>query len=194
MIVKIPKGKHTAITLGRALLRVTPVCHRKLRDKKLRIEGKFLSAPYNTQGDKDLRYDWSKFGGLNLNLFKEANINSIMLAFRANDEDNVWELGLYANKNKAIIFPNKDNLAMVSQGEPFALEIGQIDDYTYIAALFLREGESEVIVLEEEFTFDEKLRIGSIIGPYHGGKDDNNNGLGGPAPEDVKIEFKYTYI
>ena len=192
MILTIPKGKHTAYTLNRAILRVTPVCARKLRNKNLRIEGKFLSAPYDTQGDKDLRFDWSKFGGLNLNLFKEANINSIMLAFRANDEDNVWELGLYSNKNSKIIFP--DGIVSVAKDELFALEIDQIDDYTYVAGLFMREGESEVLVLESEFKFDKKLSIGGIIGPYHGGKDDNNNGLGGPAPEDVVMEFNYKFV
>lgn len=191
MIIKIPKGKHTAMTLGRGLLRVTPVCKSKLKKKSLAITGEFLSDPYNTQSDEDLRYDWSKFGGLNLNILKEANINSIMLAFRANDTDNVWELALYANKDKTIIFP--DEFVSVAKNEKFYLKIDQIDSLTYIAGLYLVDS-NDSLVLENEFKFDTKLSIGGIIGPYHGGKDDNNNNLGGVAPEDVLIRFNYTYI
>lgn len=187
MILTIKAGKHTPINIGRAVLRVTPVCKRKLKKKKLCIEGKFLTDPYNTQGDKDLRFDWSKFGGLNINLFAEASINSIMLAFRANPENETWELGLYSNKNRDIIFPTE--VVPVKKNEPFRLEIQQIDAYSYVAAIFTSEG----LMTETEFIFDMKMKCGNIIGPWHGGDDSDNNGIGGVSPVDIKLEFNYNF-
>ena len=186
MILTIKTGNHAPISIGRALLRVTRVSSSKMSKKTLVIEGKLLTDPYDIRPDKD-QNDWSKFGGLSLNIWQNAKINSIMLAFRANPENETWELGLYSNKNRAIIFPTE--VVPVKKNEPFRLEIQQIDAYSYVAAIFTSEG----LMAETEFIFDMKMKCGNIIGPWHGGDDSDNNGIGGVSPVDIKLEFNYNF-
>ncbi len=151
--------------------------------KRRRLEWEIsIDTIYDPRGDNDLRYDWSKLLGVNLTAFKPSNVNSIMNAFRSTGE--VYEQTLFRNSNGKQLYDN-NILTLVRVGEKNKCSLEYIGKDKY---RFMLNG--------KEFIFEEKNRswLCRLIFPWHGGKDDDGNWLGGHAPEDIHFTINYRWV
>ena len=175
----IKKGKHSAFNLKRFI----PFFWKKFKRKKLTFTGQITNL-YNTQGDNDLRGDLNKFFGVNLTAFKASNTNSIMTGYRSNDE--VYEHTLYRNSQGENIYDvSEGNLLFIPTTTIFTGNIEYIGNDKY-----------KVTLQDKEWIFTETNRswLCRYILPWFGGYDNDGNGLGGVAPEDINIELTYKWI
>jgi hypothetical protein len=180
----IKKGNHKGFTLRRFF----PFRWSKFKRKKLVWEIRIHNV-YNTQGDRDLRFDWSKLFGVNLTAFKPSNVNSIMNSFRSADTH--YEQSLFRNNNGDQIYDN-DELVIISTEEYNRGELEYLGNNRYRFSL-KPYGEASPIKI---FEFEESRRgwLCRYIFPWHGGKDDDGNNLGGPAPEDIHFTIDFKWI
>lgn len=177
MIVTIKKGNHNQVNLWHMLTSL--VCRSKLK-KTLVIKGEFKTPPYDPQGDKDLSDDWNKIGGLNMNAFQESDINSIMGAFRSDGE--LWEMNLFWNIDDNDFWMPEP---IKSKGE-FEIRIKR-NDKGFLATLT-----TNGLTMEKQLPHQPKWCT-RLIRPWFGGDDNDKNGLGGVAPEDITLEINYTW-
>lgn len=179
-MITIPKGKHYDCSLSRLYHRFVPFSYKK--NKIITFEAQILTDPYDIRPDRD-QNDIHKLCGINLNFWNPSDVNSIMTGFQANAEDATWDITPYVNDNKnfvpysevptkagdkvksefKMVSRNKIELRHFINGEPVSW-----NPYTYV---WLKS----------------KIRYPALILPWHGGKDNDGNGVGGVAPVDIKI-------
>lgn len=196
MTVTIPKGQHTSSSFDRLLLRIKPIFWLIFRKKKLRVFVRINTDPYDDMGDKDLEEDLSKAFGFNLQAWAQSNKNSIMAAFRTNFSAMKWDVTPYANVDGAKIIGLEDRqIAMqVDRSEWFMFEIDPIRSNEFKIELFKDVAGKWEPMGSRKHKYGVKAWMGSLIGPWHGGKDDDGNGLGGPAPVDINIEIQWEFV
>ena len=180
MNITIPKGKHYAVSLSRLWHRFIPFCYKK--NKVIVFEAQILSQPYDIRPDTD-QDDRHKLFGINLNGYKASNVNAMMLSFQANPQDNTWDLMTYTNEDKNWIqrpeFPSKPGDKI--RGEFKLLSRNSIELTIYV-------NEEKVLQTPYVYTWRKaKIKFPVLILPYHGGKDNDGNGIGGVAPEDIQL-------
>lgn len=183
MQITIPKGKHYDLNLARIWHRFIPFCYRK--DRVIVFEARILTEPYDIRPDSD-QDDRHKLCGISLNGYNESSVNAIMTSFQANPETGTWDIMIYVNDNRAWVprpeFPSKPGDIIRSE---FRLKYRNSIELTiYI------NGEK---VLQTPYVYtwlNSKIKFPALILPYHGGQDNDGNGIGGVAPEDIHIELK----
>lgn len=183
MRITIPKGKHYDLNLARIWHRFIPFCYRK--DRVIVFEARIFTEPYDIRPDSD-QNDRHKLNGINLNGFKASNLNAIMTSFQANPESDTWDLMIYTNDNEAWVprveFPSKAGDLIRSEYKLIARNAIELTIYL--------NGE-KIIQTPYVYTWlNERIKWPSLILPWHGGKDNDNNGIGGVAPVDIEMELK----
>lgn len=186
--VTIPKGEHTSKSLDRLLLRLKPIFWWSFRKKKLRAWVKINTAPYDHMGDKDLKEDFSKAFGFNLQAWAPSNENSIMCAFRTNWEDGKWDVTPYANIDgaKLIGLTRKQVAMQVDKGEWFMFEVDPLGRNEFSIELFKDIDGRWESKGDATHKYGVKTWLGSLIGPWHGGNK--------PAPVDIEMEIQWEFV
>lgn len=183
MNITIPKGKHYDFSIARILHRFLPFRYRV--DRVIVFEAEILTPPYDIRPDAD-QSDRHKLFGINLNCFKPSNHNAIMLSFQANPETNTWDLSIYMNDNKAWTdrpeFPSK--VGDKIRGEFKLTSRNSIEVTVYL------NGEKVIQTPFKYIWLNNTINFPALILPWHGGKDNDENGIGGVSPVDLRINLK----
>lgn len=182
MKIIIPKGKHYDFSLSRLWYRFIPFLYKK--NKVISFEANILTEPYDIRPDPD-QADRHKLFGINLNFWKASNQNSIMVSFQPNPEDNTWDIAAYVNDSGSWVhFAETSSKSGDKIRGEFVLESRRrIRLYIYV--------NDEKVNYDGYFhTWNNtKVRFPSLILPWHGGKDNDGNGVGGVAPVGIDIEL-----
>jgi hypothetical protein len=182
MIYKIPQGKHTAFSIKRVISRFVPRFYRK--NKTLFFSGRIMVAPYDITPDKD-QDDRHKMIGLALSQFNKSNKNAAMVSFQANSITNKWDFAPYINDSFKFVWGDEISF---EQGERFYGSIKMLSRKKVIITICRNDREK----ISYEYTWDKSIiRTFGIILPWHGGKDNDGNGVGGVSPIDLYIELSY---
>lgn len=182
MNIRIPKGKHYDVSIARAVHRFIPFKYKQ--GKTIVFEAQILTEPYDIRPDAD-QNDRHKLNGVNLNGFKASNLNAIMTSFQANPVDNTWDLMIYTNDNEAWVprveFPSNPGDLIRSEYKLIARNAIELTIYL--------NGE-KVIQTPYVYTWlNSRICFPTLILPWHGGKDNDGNGIGGIAPVDIDIKL-----
>lgn len=184
MIIKIPKGKHYDCNLSRLRHRFIPFRYKK--NKVIAFEAQILTDPYDIRPDRD-QMDRHKLFGINLNFWKPSNQNSMMVSFQANPEKGTWDIANYVNVGGDFVphveFPSKKG--DIIKGEFKLVARNAIELYTYL--------NGEPMTWNPYFynwRNTAKIKYPSLILPWHGGKDNDGNGIGGVSPVDLTIGLR----
>lgn len=183
MYIVIPKGKHYDPSLTRAYYRFLPFCYK--RNKVITFNAKILTEPYDIRPDAD-QLDQHKLCGINLSFWKESNVNAIMTSFQANPKDGTWDIYPYVNVNRNFV-PGV-RLFQSKPGDSIRSEFKLINRNTIHLSIY----HNDEPVISNPYSYrwnDAKVRYPALILPYHGGKDNDGNGIGGVAPIDIHIEL-----
>lgn len=176
MVLCVKKGKHDFKPLR------MPFEVPWILPSKLRFKWRFsfdASCLYDPQEDKDLANDWNKGGGVTLSLFKNTR-NAAMWAWRADFENGKIEVAPYFNKDNGIIFPDHDKILSFYPGQ-----VGEVIVRREKSLWFV---EVNHIIDEIRVSQSEKLKrpwFVRVLGAWFGGYDNDQNGLGGVAPQDM---------
>ena len=183
MNITIPAGKHYDFSLSRLWYRFVPFRYKK--NKVISFTAKILSEPYDIRPDAD-QDDRHKLFGINLNFWKPANVNSIMVSFQPNPKSGTWDIAMYVNDEKGWVFhpefPSKPGDEIRADFK--LVSRNRIELYIYL--------NGERMVWNPYFYEwqDSEIRFPSIILPWHGGKDNDGNGIGGISPVDLRIQLE----
>ncbi len=179
----IPKGKHLDLNLHRILTRLKPIRIRK--GLTIKFEARILTEPYDIRPDPD-QNDRHKLFGVGLKWFTlKNNKNAALISFQPDPANNRWNLAPYANRSfgweTGLNFP-------VKTGEYFTGEI--YFEEKNVISFTLNNGLTDSFPFIYDWDFTPKY--GSILLPWHGGKDNDGNGIGGVSPVDLEIKMSYT--
>lgn len=182
---KIPKGKHTTWNLRRILTRLIPVVARP--NLSLEFEAQIMTEPYDIRPDKD-QNDRHKLIGLSLKwLTLFNNKNAALVSFQADPVNEKWNIAPYVNYDKkwttGLDFP-------VKAGEKFYGKIKFVGKRT----VQIQVWNDNVKSLPLEYTWNLNPILLATLLPWHGGKDNDGNGIGGVSPVDIEIKMKYKCI
>lgn len=141
---------------------------------------------YPSMGDKDLAGDWNKGGGMSRGFETANNKNSAQWAWRSSEVNGMIEVAPYFNKDSQNLHSKYGSVffAPYSWGECTISK--RKKNYT-VKITHLDTGQ-EVVATEE---------LGGTwfvrkIGAWFGGWDNDGNGLGGVAPNDMTIEVFFS--
>lgn len=183
MKVLIPKGKHYDFNLLRLWYRFIPFRYKEGR--VIVFEGRIFTEPYDIRPDSD-QGDIHKFCGINLNGYKASDVNAVMLGFQADPEKQSWNLTIYGNEDKAFtfrsLFPSK-------AGDLIRVEFKLLSRNSIEVTIYLNSEK----VAQTPYVYiwnNASIRFPVLILPWHGGKDNDGNGIGGVAPVDLRLELK----
>lgn len=182
MDITISKGKHYDLSLCRLYYRFIPFKYK--RGKVISFTARILSEPYDIRPDAD-QHDRHKLCGINLNFWRPSDINSIMLSFQANPEKGTWDLSPYVNVDGNFV-PYAE--VQSKPGDEIQVDFkmvsrNKIEVYMYI------NGVSCVWNPYFYIWDNAKIQYPALILSWHGGKDNDGNGIGGVSPEDIRIEL-----
>jgi len=180
----IPKGKHTVWNLRRILTRLKP----KLARKRLSLEFEAVinTEPYDIRPDAD-QFDKHKLIGFSLKWFTLANNeNAALVSFQPDPIDKMWNIAPYVNHDYkwtiGLDYP-------VKAGEKFYGKIKLVEKNKVRIEVWTDRGES----LPFEYTWKFTPKFLATLLPWHGGKDNDGNGIGGVAPIDINLNLKYKW-
>jgi len=179
---KIPKGKHTTYNLHRLWNRFFP--KRVKKNYSLHFKAEILSMPYDIRPDAD-QNDRHKLVGLPLKVFSKGNKNAALVSFQPNAETGKWDIAPYFNDDFDFDWGEELNVPV---GEVFRGEIKFIQtDTVKITIEYLNK------TVEMKYKWDFDAKYTGFILPWHGGKDNDGNGLGGVSPKDlyIKLDLKW---
>jgi hypothetical protein len=181
---KIPKGKHTSWNLRRLITRLLPI--KAKSGLSLEFEAQIMTEPYDIRPDAD-QDDRHKLIGFSMKwLTLLNNKNAALVSFQADAANGRWNINPYVNKNldwnTGLDFP-------VYAGDKF---------YGRFKFVSLRKVEIVVwndLIKSEPLTCEwsfNAILLGMLL-PWHGGKDNDKNGIGGVSPVDLNIKLKYKW-
>lgn len=180
MNITIPKGKHYDFSIARLGHRFIPFKYKK--NRVISFEAVILTEPYDISPDPD-QNDRHKLFGINLNGYRASNVNAVMVSFQPNPQDATWDLSIYGNENKLFSFrpefPSKPGDKI--RGEFKLLSRNEIELTIYL------NGEK---IIQTPYVYiwnNASICFPTLILPWHGGKDNDGNGIGGVAPEDIQL-------
>lgn len=155
-------------------------------NRKFRWEFSFdKSCLYNHQNDNDLKWDWNKGGGVSLSLFDNTK-NSAIWAFRANYENGTISVAPYFNSNSGIVQPWNGDIQ-----EFYPDQKGEATIWREKRKWFVK---IKHITNQAHIQKAQTLKapwVVKTIGAWFGGYDNDQNALGGVAPQDMKMYSKF---
>lgn len=171
----IRAGQHSS---GFHISRIIPITWSYVRKRKLYVWGRFSRGSRYDLGDNDQK-DWNKLGGINLQVWKESNQNSAMVAWRYNPDTELYEINAYGNVGGANVYPPGVMLA-IPENTMFMAEFSfparnevQVQLYSDQVDDWKEEGSFG-------WTYPVEIKAAAMIGPWFGGNR--------VAPEDVSLE------
>jgi len=176
MNITIPRGKHYQFSLSRLWHRFMPFF-----SKTVVFEAQILSEPYDIRPDAD-QMDRHKLFGVNTRFWKPSNFNSMMVSFQANPESNTWDIAIYVNDNKAWVHRPE---IKTKAGDKITGIFTRLDKYTLSVTLWVNG--NKVNQTPFRYTWGESIFLPAKILSWHGGKDNDGNGIGGVSPVDLNI-------
>jgi hypothetical protein len=147
------------------------------------------SMIFDYQGDKDWM-DWKKIGGISLvnfsNLFNIfiKNRDSIMLAWRYNNEIDLFEYAIYVNNNSKNIAYDKPDQLLKTKSSNVNLTIEKENG---IFKCYLYENGENVNSINIKPRFNPLFF--SLINPWYGGANNSEGPYGGKAPKDMECRI-----
>lgn len=182
MRIVIPKGKHYDFSLARLWYRFIPFRYRK--NKVISFEAVILTEPYDITPDPD-QSDRHKLFGINLNGYRASNVNAVIVSFQANPQDATWDLAIYGNEDKLFTYRPEfqSKVGDKIRGEFKLLSRNEIELTIYL------NGEK---IIQTPYVYiwnNASILFPTLILPWHGGKDNDRNGIGGISPVDIRIKL-----
>lgn len=197
----IKKGKHTSYCLDFLLIRAKVFFYSWVLKRTLQVWVKFpKEAFYKDQGDTDLRGDWNKMIGINLNALAPSNKNSVNLGWKADTVNGWFYVTHYYNIDGENIKGDETgdervyNFA-VDEEFYYRIEIYRIfDNKTLVDMGIWKKIGGGWVPRSIARRFDSKSMVMRMIAPWFGGADNDDNQLGGVAPVDVSIWLKFEWL
>lgn len=201
MEITIKKGTHTSPNFGRLFLKAVPLPYCYLKRRVVSVVGS-IDTPIEDwepfSGDPDVKDDLNKFFGVYRSFGKNANNDSVMLSFRPRFEQLQWEIRPYANIEAKIYHgwesSQPDKTVLVDSGQKFRADFylsGPFAMGVTVKVFNHIDPHNPVYAGYNMFDFPEKANSYGLVGPWIGGKDDDGNNLGGPAPADIRLSLSW---
>ena len=108
------------------------------------------------------------------------------MTFQPNAVNGTWDLSPYFNEDFA--FESGQELP-VKAGQEFEGAIEFIQKHKI--RIDIRSGET--FLVPSFYTWNKSANYTGVILPWHGGKDNDGNGIGGVSPIDIDIELDFSF-
>lgn len=181
---KLPKGKNTSYSLRRLWYRFFP---RRIRPGDvIEFSARILTEPYDIRPDKD-QSDRHKLFGVTRNVFGPSNKDAAMVSFQANPEQGTWDITQYFNYDKKWVTGAEGFLQSVTDELTGQIIFESL--YKIKILIYINGAELQPL----EFTWDKPCKYVGLILPWHGGKDNDGNGIGGVSPIDLIINLNWKW-
>lgn len=183
---KIKKGWHTNyFSLRFYLIRFRFFLFRYFKNKKIIVTISFNEdALYDFGKDPD-KHDWNKAFGVTLGLLTRSNKNAVMMGWRALYNEKKIEITPYFNKDFDRITDSKLNVKLYPR-EKYIFQIIPEKDNKW--TILTMNG------LKKTVEYDFTPTIFRLVAPWFGGKDNENNGIGGVPNQDISYNIKYKIV
>ena len=180
----IQKGKHFQFNLHRLIRRLLPIRARK--GKALQFQAVIENEPYDIRPDPD-QADRHKLIGFGLKWFTiYNNKDAAMISFQPDPGKGVWNICAYVNHDFG--WSTGDELEVLP-GEQFAGRIELIGSNTVEIVIWNKQVRTQAFY----YTWRRRPRLLAQLLPWHGGADNEGNGIGGVAPEELNIRLDYQW-
>ena len=174
-------GQHSS---GFHLSRIIPLTWGYVRKRKLYVWGRFDASGFYEHADGYRGWD-KMFGGFNLQIWKQSDINSAMCATRCNWETGKYEITGYANIDGENVYDDEP-WASVEEGLMVMNEYEFPEKNRVILKAYTDAGTHWNPVGEADWRYPVNIQAGAIISPWFGGSR--------PAPNNIELNVRTEWV